>query len=243
MTTPWRPVGSRTALRARVAEEIERLIAARRLAPGDRLPPERELAAKLHVGRSSLREALAVLTSRGVLRVTRGHGVYIAEPAPGLPAPAAAPIAGDELGQLFDMREVLEVAAAGWAAANANDDDVGALRATVAALDAEASAEHPDVERLQELDTDLHLLIAAMGRNRFLAQATELLHQMLAAGMETTLYLPGRIRRSRRSHVRLAATIAAHDPDAARAAMAEHIREVRAAALHLDETQPSPHRT
>lgn len=229
MTSPWRPVGSRRVLHARVVEEIERLIEARRLKPGDRLPPERELAATLQVGRSSLREALAVLTSRGALEVVRGHGVYVAEPPPP-PLPALTG-AGDDLRQLFDMREVLEVAAAGWAAEMASEDDIAALRATVAALDAEAAADPPDLERLQELDTDLHLLIVAMARNRFLGQASELLHRMLAAGMETTLSLPGRIRRSHRSHLRLAAAIAGHDVDAARAGMLEHIREVREAAL------------
>jgi GntR family transcriptional repressor for pyruvate dehydrogenase complex len=229
MTSPWRPVGSRRVLHARVVEEIERLIAERRLKPGDRLPPERELAATLQVGRSSLREALAVLTSHGVLRVTRGHGVYVAEARPRI-APAV-PEAADDLRQMFDMREVLEVAAAGWAAQMASEEDIAALRATVDALNAEAAADPPDLERLQELDTDLHLLIVAMARNHFLGQATELLHRMLAAGMETTLTVPGRIQRSHRSHLRLATAIAGHDVDAARAAMLEHIREVREAAL------------
>jgi GntR family transcriptional regulator, transcriptional repressor for pyruvate dehydrogenase complex len=238
MTSHWRPVGSRSVLHARVAEEIERLIRARQLRPGDRLPTERELAQILQVGRSSLREAIAVLTSRGVLRVKRGHGIYVGEPAspPPLPAPA---LERDELRQLFDMREVLEVAAAGWAAHAAGDDDIAALRATIAALDAEASSPTPDLERLQELDTDFHLLIAAMARNRFLAQTTQILHQMLAAGMETTLVMPGRVRRSRQGHLRVGEAIASHDVAGARAAMQAHIREVRDAALRRRAGQGS----
>ena len=223
MIDPWRPVGSREVLHARVAHEIERLIEARHFRPGDRLPSERDLAGMLHVGRSSLREAIAVLAARGLLTVKRGHGIYVAEPA--------LTLQPDDLRQLFDMREVLEVAAAGWAAEGATAEDIAALEATITALDAEATASPPDLERLQELDTNLHLLIAAMAHNRFLEQVTQLLHQMLAAGMETTLSLPGRLRRSHRSHVRLARAIARHEADAARTAMLQHIREVREAAL------------
>jgi GntR family transcriptional regulator, transcriptional repressor for pyruvate dehydrogenase complex len=228
MTDLWRPIGSRAALRTLVAREIERLVEGRQLKPGDRLPPERELARILQVGRSSLREATATLVARGLLTVKRGHGVYVAERPPTVDGTR---LTADDLRQLFDMREIIEVAAAGWAAAAAGDEDVAALRATVRALDAEATAGQPDVERLQELDTDFHLLIAAMARNRFLEQMTHLLHQWLAAGMEATLQVPGRVQRSRRSHLRVARAIARHDVEAARAAMLEHVREVREAAL------------
>ena len=129
------------------------------------------------------------------------------------------------------MREVLEVAAAGLAAEGASAEDIAALDATITALDAEATAIAPDLERLHELDTNFHLLIAAMAHNRFLEQVTQLLHQMLAAGMETTLALPGRLRRSHRSHVRWAKAMARHNADAARTAMLRHIREVREGAL------------
>ncbi len=228
MTDLWRPVGSRAALRTLVADEIERLIQARQLRPGDRLPSERDLARILQVGRSSLREAMAVLAARGLLAVKRGHGIYVAK---ALPVFNGTTLEADDLRQLFDMREIIEVAAAGWAAEGASDEDVAALHATVEALNAEAATTTPDLERLQELDTDFHLLIAAMARNRFLEQTTHLLHQMLAAGMEATLQVPGRVRRSRRSHVRVARAIAGRDAEAARTAMLEHIREVRDAAL------------
>jgi GntR family transcriptional regulator, transcriptional repressor for pyruvate dehydrogenase complex len=233
MSTPWRPVGTRRTLQQRVADEIRRLIDSRHLRPGDRLPPERELARALGVGRSSLREAVAALTAQGVLRVTRGHGVYVAEPQAATQAPIPS-VSTADLRQLFDMRAVLEVAAAGWAAGAATDEDLAALDATLAALRAEALADPPDLERLQELDTDFHLLIAAIARNRFLARSTALLHQMLAAGMETTLARPGRVRRSHQSHVRLAAAIASHDAAAAQDAMREHIAEVRATALDAE---------
>ena len=160
---------------------------ARKLQPGDRLPPERELARILQVGRSSLREATAVLASQGLLTVKRGHGIYVAEPAPAF---NGTTVGADDLRQLFDMREIIEVAAAGWAAAGGSDEDIAALQATVEAIDVEATASPPDLERLQELDTDFHLLIAAIARNRFLHQMTHLLHQMLAAGMEATLQVP-----------------------------------------------------
>jgi len=223
MTDLWRPVGSRAVLHARVIAEIERLIEARHLQPLDRLPPERELAGLLQVGRSSLREAIAVLSARGLLQVKRGHGIYVARP----PLPSLPSLDDDGLRQLFDMREVIEVAAAGWAAEQATAEDIASLNAAIHALASEATASRPDLERLQELDTNFHLLVASMARNRFLEQMTHLLHGMLAAGMEASLPMPGRVSRSRRSHVRVARAIARHDAAAARAAMAQHIKEVK----------------
>ena len=220
-------MGGAGALHARVVAEVERLVGSGHLRPGDRLPPERELARILGVGRSSLREAIAVLAARGLLEVRHGRGTYVAPPEPGATR-TRPPV---ELREIFDLRELLEVAAAGWAAEHASDAEVDALRATTRALVAAAGADPPDLERLQELDTRFHLQIAAMAHNRFLEQTAQVLHRMLATSLEATLVIPGRIARSRRSHLRIAEAIARGDAASARAAMRRHLREVRREAL------------
>src|SRR5213593_3658038 len=71
--SPFRPVAQRRAFED-VIVQVEEAIAAGRLQPGDRLPPERELALQLQVSRASVREALRVLEAFGVIAARRGTG-------------------------------------------------------------------------------------------------------------------------------------------------------------------------
>src|SRR5919202_2638933 len=71
--SPFRPVARRRAFED-VIVQVEEAIAAGRLQPGDRLPPERELAAQLQVSRASVREAMRVLEAFGVVAPRRGRG-------------------------------------------------------------------------------------------------------------------------------------------------------------------------
>ena len=99
-------------------EQIERFVAGNGLAPGDRLPGERELCELLGVSRASVREALRSLETRGLVRVRHGKGVFVAAPDEGERAlQRFSRLREVGLEELFAMREVLEVPAAGWAAA------------------------------------------------------------------------------------------------------------------------------
>src|ERR1700687_5864049 len=75
----WRPIGERGHLYERIVAQVEELIDSKSLHPGDRLPPERELAIFLRVSRPSVREALKILEARGRLCVRHGQGVFIAD--------------------------------------------------------------------------------------------------------------------------------------------------------------------
>src|SRR5947207_4416695 len=74
----------RTSLGEQVALQLADLIAERRWAPGQRLPPEAELCQVLNVGRSTLREALKSLAFIGMVRMRAGDGTYVAEESRGL---------------------------------------------------------------------------------------------------------------------------------------------------------------
>jgi GntR family transcriptional regulator, transcriptional repressor for pyruvate dehydrogenase complex len=229
VSSVWRAVGPDGPVSARVVAEIERVIDERRLRPGDRLPAERELAQLLGVSRPSVREAVRRLEARGRLEVRHGVGARI------LPPGAPLGLQAQEIGfrDLFAMREVLEVPAAGWAAERARPDDVSRLRGILAELEAGAGggARERDYGSLQGLDISFHLAIATLAGNRFLRQVTGLLHDMLREGMETTLVIPGRLEASQREHALIGEGIAANDPPRARSAMRRHIRQARAAGL------------
>jgi len=227
--TTWQPIKQPGSLTDRIVDRILELVTERRVASGDRLPAEREMAQMLGVSRPALREAVKVLEARGVLVVRHGQGVFVARTPE---AVVRERFVGMELSvnELFDMRLVLEEPAASWAAQRATAEDIEQL---AEALRVEESARQPPIEfdRLRDLDAAYHMKIVAIARNRYLQQTLGVLNEMLRSGMETTLLIPGRVERARRDHRRIFEAIAAHDAEAAVAAVRAHISGARDAAL------------
>jgi GntR family transcriptional regulator, transcriptional repressor for pyruvate dehydrogenase complex len=221
-----------------IARRILEVIGSDRLRPGDRLPPERELAAMLGTSRPSLREALQALKARGWVEIRHGSGVFVADPATTRSLREALLAQEVSVRELFDMREVLELPAAAWAAKNG---DPGKLAVVREAYDALMAATKPVDEagtggeigwdRLAELDATFHLRIVEAADNRFLARTQGVLQEILSAGMGTTLRLPGRFEKSRGEHQRILDAVLAGDPAAARRAALTHINSARKAAM------------
>lgn len=225
----WQPIKEAGNLTDRIVARIEELIVKERVEPGERLPSERELAKLLGVSRPALREAVKTLEARGRLTVRHGQGVFIAASSEEL---MRARLANLEVSmvELYAMRNVLEVPAAEWAAASASSDAIEKLRS---ALETEEEARRPpiDFDKLTLLDAGFHLLIVEIANNRFLLQTLGILQEMISAGMETTLSVPGRIERSRQDHRDIFEAIQDHDPKAAGLACAKHINAAKEAAL------------
>lgn len=227
----WHRMGSTEPLFLRVAEQVERYVQGNGLAPGDRLPGERELGELLGVSRASVREALRALEARGVVRVQHGKGVFVAAPDQGGQSlQRFARLREVGLEELFAMREVLEVPAAGWAATEASDEQLARLIATFEQLEQAVLARARPAE-LRTMDAQLHLQIAEYANNRFLAMTQTILQEMLARSMDTTLSVTGRPARSVREHADILNALVARDPARARAAARRHIRSARRAAL------------
>src|SRR6476469_9845764 len=99
-----------------VVARVYELIKRDELKPGDRLPPERELAKELGISRPSLRSGLSSLISMGVLRSRQGAGTFISDGPPVLdsePLRLLAALHGFSFEHMFETRSVLEVGAAG----------------------------------------------------------------------------------------------------------------------------------
>lgn len=226
----WETVAQPGSLSERIVAQVERMLVDERLRPGDRLPSEREMAALLGVSRPSLREAVRILQAQGRLVVKHGQGVFVAELRSEQELRAALRQAEHSLNELFAMREVLEVPAAGWAAERAEPGDLQSLRAVLDELDRSFEEHPPDFTRLASQDAQFHLGIAQLAGNRFLQQTSHVLHDILLSGMETTLLIPGRREKSRREHGRILAALEAGDATAAKRAARLHIRSAHGAA-------------
>jgi DNA-binding FadR family transcriptional regulator len=173
LTAIFEPVAPSTTFE----ETVERLGTAIRLgllAPGTRLPSERELAEQLAISRSTLRQALTTLVQSGHLTSQRGRGggTFVAE-VPPLAAGPSGPLP-DDVRQTLDLRLALEIGAVTLAAEHGGGDQLDLLRECVARMD--AADEFDDYRRA---DIRFHIALAqATGAPRLVALMTEVQAEM-----------------------------------------------------------------
>lgn len=217
-----------------IADQIEGLIAAGEFAPGERLPPERDLAAKLGVSRATLREAMIALELGGLVDIRTGSGIYVAERGGGTAAkedPGPGPF------ELLDARGAIEGGTAALAAVNATDDELATLREALDIMHRE-QASGADSE---EGDRLFHIGIARATHNALLARTVTELWEWTRGPMWTrlndNLYMRANRPRWLADHERIFDALRRRDADGARTAMGEHLAHVKDALLKvMDQT-------
>jgi DNA-binding FadR family transcriptional regulator len=209
-----RPIRARTRDDA-VLEELAAFVTATGLQPGGRLPAERELALRLEVGRSTIREALKRWQALGVVEMRKGSGTYL-KTALGDDAVHLAitvRLQQDSLLEALEVRRALEGEAAAVAARRASAHDLAAIRERLERMEevhrryGEAPAE----------DWEFHLSIYRATGNPLFLQLVSALHDRLFSFFTNPLNQPGFAGRSFPLHRELYEAIAARDPEAARA--------------------------
>ena len=148
----------------RIAEQIARLIKRGEYKPGDRLPPERDLASMLKVSRPSVREALIALEVEGYVDVRVGSGVYVARPG-GSRGKAVRLAADSGPFELISARRLLESECAALAAKNASPAQIKRMRAALGAMIRDRKRNVMPLEN----DRRFHLEMAEAGGNSALA--------------------------------------------------------------------------
>src|SRR5690348_17117367 len=120
-----------------VAEQILQLIAELELSPGDRMPTEKELAARLGSSRTVVREAIKILSAAGRVSAQKGRGLYVADGEGVLGATRFGgfflPTNLDHIFMLFEFRRIQEVAASRLAATHASPAELRVIEAAVQA--------------------------------------------------------------------------------------------------------------
>jgi GntR family transcriptional repressor for pyruvate dehydrogenase complex len=204
-------------------DKIRELIVSGSWGPGDRLPKESELAAQLGLSRNSLREAVRALSQLRVLEVRQGDGTYVSSLEPDLLLESTSFVShlllGDTAVELYEVRRVLEAAAAALAAARIDAEGRRELRRKL-----DRMVEVHNVEELVEADVAFHAVISKAAGNAVL---TSLLASLSTRTMRVRLWrgraVDNALDVTRDEHRRIYEAIVSGDPELARAAATAHI--------------------
>jgi DNA-binding FadR family transcriptional regulator len=213
------PVRSHTAFE----ETVDRLgtaISLGLLAPGSRLPAERELCGRLGISRSTLRQALTALTQSGHVFATRGRagGTFVSDPLP--PSDPPSPEMLGRWREICDERLAVELGVALLAAERVEPDTMQALEELSAALDGVLQ----DFSAYRQADVRLHVCLAeATGSPPLLRAMTDVQGAMTEL-LAHIAHPPEVLASSNAQHRRLLGAIRERDAERAVAVMAEHLQ-------------------
>jgi GntR family transcriptional repressor for pyruvate dehydrogenase complex len=193
------------------------------LRPGDRLDSERGLALHVGVSRTSVRAGLRWLAAMGVVQTRRGAGTFITDGPPTLvsePLRLVAALHGLDLGGLFEVRRVLEAGTASLAAERATPEQIATLSDEVTGM---YSALH-DPHTFLDYDLRFHRAVATAANNPMLGAIIEAVAALFFEQRRATIERAHNLRESADMHRKIYQAIRSRDPEAARAAMDEHVR-------------------
>ncbi len=206
------------------------------LHPGDRLPPERELAQKLKISRSTLRAGIGFLSAMGVLKSRHGAGTFISEGPAAFDASSLSVMGalhGFQSWQMFEARMALECSLAALAAERATEEQMTALAEEVAEM--YAAIDDPQLYLIH--DVRFHRTVAAAAGNPILAALMETITAALYDKRRETAELsvePDR-RLAAEMHREIYRAIRSHDAEQARTIMGQHLTQARdAQAIEAD---------
>ncbi|NHM28790.1 FadR family transcriptional regulator [Desulfofundulus sp. TPOSR] len=227
------PVVSENTNRSqRIVAQIRSLVAEGKLKPGDRLPPERELAQLMNVSRTSVREAIQILATMGMVTIKKGQGIFIAQnDATSLMNTLGEllVVKKDEIKDLLEVRKVLETQAVSLAVERASDEELLTLREIVEDALARITTNEVDPAYAREHDARFHGAIFSFTRNHVLIAIVSSLYHVYDRMRSRTTTIPGRAIQSIKDHQRIMEAISRRDKDAAVQAMLEHIQSVERA--------------
>jgi GntR family transcriptional repressor for pyruvate dehydrogenase complex len=220
MIEPLQPV-ERQTLATVVLRRLMDFIEQGSLRPGDPLPPQHELARRLSVSRTVLREAMQGLASLGVIEIRPGSGCYVQERERRLDTDALLEAYTHETAlEVIEARIVIEVELAGLAALRATDDDLQRLETSLARIKRATARRRPTFA----LTAEFHRLLARAAHNGVLYRVAQLLRRpTLAEGVRVERELPDVAAREHETHVRLYLAVRDRDEAAARRLMREHL--------------------
>jgi GntR family transcriptional repressor for pyruvate dehydrogenase complex len=229
----------REKLSETVAQQLREQIRDGGLESGERIPGHRELADAFSVGLSSVREAISMLVSEGLIETRAGRGTFVRHRTDAMAIAAAGEVlTRREVEEVIEARELLELQLVAMAAERGAPEHIKRLKDCLAQMEASVD----DGAGYAEADVQLHLGIAEAAGNRFLRQALEQLRLMMRANMEISFAeaqrRPDTLQQSLESHRKLIEAIEAADTELARSTLFEIMSRHHELVLEADRRAP-----
>lgn len=242
MTTLLKPIKVKR-VSDQAYEQIRDLIFRGQLKPGEQIMPERELAQALGVSRPSVREAIKQLVTMGLLEHRQGQGTFVRsiQDQRGL-NPLAAMIEGHSptLEELLEVRMGLEGQAVTLAAQRATPEDIQVLEQALTHMLEENKEGRLGIEE----DVSFHMAIAYATKNTVQVHIMKTFYDLLHYGIKENLHYlyedPANLSIIGQQHTAIFQAIKAHEPEAAYAAMKQHISFVLNFFQERQTTSPLP---
>jgi GntR family transcriptional regulator, transcriptional repressor for pyruvate dehydrogenase complex len=215
------PIEHQTMTEA-VTDRLLTLISSGQLGPGDMLPPERDLAEQLQIGRTTVREALKHLTLVGILEAKRGSGTYVSSNFRNHLARQldwSLFLSASQVEELFEIRHALEILAAQLAAQRATPEELEKIAVYQQLL----PIEERDVNRETEIDLAFHEAIAQASHNELLVSLMSSVRSLLRRYMAQSISMTESMESTYQEHDAVYQAIQAHDPARTTRAMTAHL--------------------
>ena len=220
-TTALRPL-ERSRLYEDVGERLAEFVAESGMVPGDQFPTERDLAHRLHVSRTSVRQSFVVLQALGFVDVRHGEGMFLRRTRGFGDSLTKLLERRRRLPDVLEAREALEVKLAELAGAHRSDRDLRAMKAALARMGEEIKAGGLGTEG----DAAFHHAIALAARNEILLHLIDAMAEVIQESRVESLSEPGRPPLSLEAHGRILAAIESRNTQLAAEEMRLHLRVV-----------------
>jgi GntR family transcriptional repressor for pyruvate dehydrogenase complex len=211
----------------RIARQIQELVVSSQLVPGDKLPPERELAARYGVSRTAVREALKLLQERGFIEARTGSGSFVAKPGIASVTSSISLVSQmrrGTLGDLLEARLCLEGYISRLAVERATEDDIAVIEDTVSAM---RRALSEDPHRYIDIDLDFHTALASASHNPFFVILSASLIDLIQSVRRVSVGVPGSMARAQAFHEGILACLKSRDAPRAQKLVADHLEQFR----------------
>jgi GntR family transcriptional repressor for pyruvate dehydrogenase complex len=223
-----------------IAEEIStqllEMIRDKRLQPGQKLPPERELASQLNVSRPSLREALRALSIMNIIEVRQGDGTYVSSLEPEKLV--------EHLDFVFDLddstfleliqaRKIVESGIAALAAQRITPQEISLLEE----LQERSKKTVDDMASFLDVDLQLHAIITGAAGNPFLERFQSSISRLSLASRSRTAAIDSVRRQTVKDHQNIISALKMRDSEKASRAMLEHLSNVEAGLRKMDKSE------
>jgi GntR family transcriptional regulator, transcriptional repressor for pyruvate dehydrogenase complex len=217
----------------RVAALLQELIVTKRLTPGEKLPPERELADRFGVSRTVVRESIRLLKAKGLVDVQQGSGAIITSIHPNHIYESISLFLKQvseniDYSHMAELRQLIEIEIAGLAAIRATEEDIVRMEQEIQTMEDVRDLILVDIEKRHQFaraDVNFHLSLAVATKNPLFPIIFSPLVDILVKQRYESIDVPGSYEQGMLYHKDILLAIKKHDPEAARIAMQDHLKK------------------